>query len=247
MKMGNIYENGAADLRSPPPLPNRNTDAVNRLTSSARSKRAVLRAATDPVHGRLDRALSAYDLADVDGYRAFLLVHAAALIACERALKAQGFGALCSGWSEGKRTASLLADLRGLDATPPLIPPVPIVGADAMWGAAYVLEGSRMGARVLERRARAEGNPLVVANLRFLSHRGGMRWGTFVNALEDALDANDGLERAIEGALIAFGLFENAEAQVASVSDKAMNTGGRVRKVVSTVNVRARQLLGASA
>ena len=188
------------------------------------SARAAVKAATDAVHERLDAELSDFDLADPREYGEFLLVHALALPGIERALKTgnghTGFAATCPGWNDGLRAGALLRDLEGMGLAlpPPLpiagfpVPPFPIAPLDGAqaWGAAYVLEGSRMGARVLARRARAGGASAVRANMRFLAAPSGLPWPRFLALMEVAVASTRDRERAIRGARAAFAAFSHA-------------------------------------
>ena len=168
----------------------------------------MLKLATDPVHARLDRALSDFDLADEADYRGFLLAQAPALLAVEGALAACGFGDRCPGWQAARRSDAMLADLAGLDAAMPRPTVIDPIRGAAGWGAAYVLEGSRLGAKLLARRVREGGAPLVVANMRFLTHDGGLPWRSFIALLDAALPHDEDLQEATHGALVAFGAFE---------------------------------------
>ena len=173
----------------------------------APTRRDMLRHATDAAHRRLDAAMGVHDLSDPAGYRAFLAAHARALPALEDALARGGFAAALPGWAEGRRTAALWADLRGMGAAVAPMRHAALSGG-AAWGAAYVLEGSRLGARVLLRRAQAGGSAEVAANTRFLSHGGGVRWRAFLDALEAALADDAAAVQARIGACAAFALFE---------------------------------------
>lgn len=116
------------------------------------SARAALRAATAAEHERVDRLFGAYDLSSRTGYRAFLLAQAAAFLPVERALAAAGAGRLVPDWPERIRGHLLRADLAELDAgEPEAICSPRIDGPAGVIGAAYVLEGSRLGGAVLKR------------------------------------------------------------------------------------------------
>lgn len=198
--------------------------AGGRTAARDRSARGALKIATDDVHARLDAALSTFELGDVEAYGRFLAIHAAALPALEHGLARGGFAALLPEWEAGCRAPALRADLTGLGLRVPPSDPSsgPLSGPSsggaidlaegAAWGTAYVLEGSRLGGKVLARRARAAGHPEVLANMRFLDHADGPVWSTFLRALETALRDEAALCGAMRGAHAAFAAFEAAAA-----------------------------------
>lgn len=145
--------------------------------------RGVLKHETEGLHTRLDAALSALDLADPSDYGLFLRVHAAALPPVERELERAGIGALMDDWPRRVRRPALDGDLAALGLVPPApIAFAPLLGADEMLGALYVLEGSRLGHAVLLRHL-PEDAPTRRAT-GFLAHGSGERlWGAFLAAL----------------------------------------------------------------
>jgi heme oxygenase len=172
--------------------------------------REALRAATADAHEALDRALSERPIGDVASYGRFLLMHAEALPTLEAALVRGGFGRACPGWAATRRTDALLADLAGLGLPVPRPRSAPPARGARAWGVAYVIEGARLGGRVLERRARAGGEPSVLANARFLSHRDALPWPRFVAALEAALPTARDIDAAAGGAAEAFGMYSRS-------------------------------------
>ena len=192
-----------------------------------RSQRRRLKEATDAAHRRLDAALSRFDLADAGDYGRFLAVHALALPCLEEALAQGGFDLACPGWSGGRRGAALLADLAGLGREPGACPTAPAVRGAEAWGVAYVLEGSRLGGKVLARRVTRGGGPAARANARFLNAPAALPWSRFVERMERALPSPADGDAAIRGALMAFATFEEAVARFAgprapSVGDVGM-------------------------
>lgn len=168
---------------------------------------ARLRSATDTAHAALDGALSTLDLSDPQGYAAFLAVHAAAQPPLEAALTGGAAEAV------SPRAALLADDLAGLGA--PLPPPLPCapLGREASWGVAYVLEGARLGARLLAARAARAPDPRIAANRRYLSAPRRMGWAPFLAGLEAGLTtpaARDIAARAALGAFVAFQRAYNA-------------------------------------
>jgi heme oxygenase len=162
--------------------------------------RFALRAATADDHRRVDSVFAAFDLAHRDGYARFLAAQARALPALEQALAPVD---LWSGWRA--RTPLLLADLAAisLPAPAPLCRFGGLTGPEA-WGTQYVLEGSRLGARLLVRQVGAD---LPRAFLGDAGVDGG--WVTFQREL-DGVDTGHGdwMARAVRAAKAAFALFE---------------------------------------
>ena len=154
------------------------------------SLRNQLRAATAPQHERVDTAFSAYRLDQPEGYRAFLQAHAQVLIPLEIELERAGIESMLDDWPLRSRRQVLLADLQALGcAEPPLTPPGMAPSFGWSWGAAYVIEGSRLGGRVLARRV-ADANPS--APLRYLNHGSATPlWPSFLQKLEQQGSACD--------------------------------------------------------
>jgi heme oxygenase (biliverdin-IX-beta and delta-forming) len=143
-----------------------------------------LRATTAPHHERVDAAFSAYPLDRMDGYRAFLQAHAQALIPLEIALEQSGIETMIADWPQRSRRQELLEDLQAICGAVPTssVSVTPPLSAGWCWGAAYVMEGSRLGGRVLARRV-AEANPS--APLSYLGHRSATSlWPSFLQQFE---------------------------------------------------------------
>lgn len=145
--------------------------------------RARLRQATAPLHVQVDAAFSDFSLEQLDDYRCFLRAHSRVLSAAEIALERAGFAARLDDWSMRVRRHALCADLAELDCPLPTALSLPSLSDSAScWGVAYVLEGSRLGGRVLARRVR-QANP--TAPVRYLEHGDVARlWPAFVARLE---------------------------------------------------------------
>ena len=114
--------------------------------------RNFLRDATAEQHRRLDDAVAPLTLNTPRGYGAFLVAQAEALFPVERALEDGGIVRLVPDWAARRRTQALQDDLDEMRlAVQPMR--APVLGCDAaLMGAAYVLEGSRLGARFLRPR-----------------------------------------------------------------------------------------------
>ena len=168
--------------------------------------RAQLRAATESDHIRIDALAGRFDLESQTGYAGFLLAQMRVLPAIEAMLLE---GSHLPEWTARHRTAALASDLAALNITAP--GPLTISGFDtkaALTGAAYVLEGSRLGAAVQCRIvARSQPN----APRAFLSHGAGRDcWRQFLRWLE--MQPRDGraLAEMIAGARATFAAFAQA-------------------------------------
>jgi heme oxygenase len=114
--------------------------------------RFALRQATAAEHERVDCLFSRLDLARADHYRLFLTAQACAQIPVEAALDAAGAQRLVEDWPARRRSHLLIADLRDLRLQIPAPEEPPALTSDeAILGAVYVLEGSRLGGAVLKR------------------------------------------------------------------------------------------------
>ena len=123
------------------------------------TQRFELKAATDELHRALDDRLSLLDFGRADDYRRFLDFQARTLPSMEKALASAGLDDWVAGWSDFRRTEAIEADLEILgDPMPPPAHPPAIANTAELLGTAYVLEGSRLGGRVLRQRV-GEGLP----------------------------------------------------------------------------------------
>lgn len=170
--------------------------------------RQRLRTATAPLHERVDAAFSSFELDRLDGYRAFLRAHAQVLGPLEIALERGGIESMLADWPQRSRRQDLLADLAELgDSTPWPEPQYTAQPPGWCWGAVYVIEGSRLGGRVLAKQV-AEANPR--APLRYLSHRGSTpSWPVFIDQL-DRQAANYPWDDVLGGAREVFERFVRA-------------------------------------
>lgn len=174
---------------------------------------ARLRAGTSEAHAALDRAHGGGDFPDLESYGVFLDSQARVFPAAEIALAASEEFRTMPDWRDRLRTPALMRDLARLDRPPP--EPMALEldhrpGAAA--GLAYVLEGSRLGGRLISRR-------LAVANLagapvEFITHGEDRRfWPSFMTWLSQR-DADAAYaQAAVETARATFALFEQAAAR----------------------------------
>jgi len=167
--------------------------------------RFALRAATGEAHDRLDALYSAFDLGRPADYATFLLSHAPAFLAVEAALDAAGAETVIDGWAGRRRSGALKADLTALDLRVPAPATFPALdGEAAILGAAYVLEGSRLGGAML---VRTVGHGLPTA---FLTPGNPSDWRAFISRLDERLSSEESLADAASAALSVFTLFERS-------------------------------------
>lgn len=164
-----------------------------------------LRAATADDHDRVDRLFAPLKLSKRGDYARFLAAQAAVLLPLEAWLDAHGAADVLADWPE-RRRADLLRDdlaLLGEDLPAPEAVTVPETPA-AVIGAAYVLEGSRLGGALLAREVGAD------LPKRFLAGERSASWRSFVGELDRLLATPDELAQAIHSAKTIFAAFERA-------------------------------------
>jgi heme oxygenase (biliverdin-IX-beta and delta-forming) len=188
-----------------------------RRTGTPVSARHKLRIATAASHAELDALLSAFDLETLPQYRSFLEINAAALLPVESALVEAGVGRLFPDWRFRARSAAILHDLARVGGgVRPLPPPNDLtrhLTDDGIIGTMYVLEGSRLGAKVLLRRIAESGDNVVKGAVAYLRHGEGQNfWQGYLNALEDYARQGGNVSDAIEAARRAFSFFMEAAA-----------------------------------
>ncbi len=170
--------------------------------------RNALRAGTADLHADLDGRFSAVDFHDAASYARFLQAQAPALFALEAAISEAPLARALGDWERRRRAPILRADLQALGcALPPPARGAALEG-DALLGALYVLEGSRLGARVLVRWARASRDAHVRGATAYLAHgEGEALWPSFLQFI--ARREREGLDQGavVAGARHAFGLF----------------------------------------
>ncbi len=172
---------GAPASEPPPEPPSGETDGLH----------ALLKMQTLASHQRLDDAVR-HALVEKAGYVAFLRGAFEAIAAASPALVRFG---VASEEEMARRTAALTEDLASLGAAP-LTPALGLDAPDSIeeaWGAAYVIEGSALGGRVLSKAAaRMLGIP--AASRAYLDLHGdetAARFRAFVDRM-DAWDAGSG-------------------------------------------------------
>ena len=167
--------------------------------------RFALRDATSAWHDRVDAAFSSVVLTDRVGYGRFLQAQAAAHLPVEDALDVAGVEAIVPDWRARRRAEAIRADLAALDLAVPVLEAPPVLpGAAAMLGAAYVLEGSRLGGAML-RRSVPDAFPRA-----FLSGGSSAAWRDLISILDAVLGNGKEIDAAITAACDVFMLFERS-------------------------------------
>ncbi len=182
--------------------------------SESESARHALRRETAKLHTELDAMLSRANFDDRESYALFLARQAAPLFALEEAIDASDLPTSIPDWPLRRRTEAISDDLARLGSVSPSPSRAPEMSDDALMGALYVLEGSRLGAKFLVKQARASSDPVVRDATAYLGHGDGQSfWPSFLAVLAKREDA--GLDHAalIDGANRAFAMFlESANA-----------------------------------
>lgn len=169
------------------------------------SPRHALKAATDDLHQELDERLSRIDLSDPGQYRRFLLIQARTVPAIEHALDAFGMDDHIKGWRRNRRSALLERDLAALGESMPDSSAAPrVTSLPQALGIAYVLEGSRLGGRILARRV----GPQMPNSFLYPSDQKSA-WPALVKTIDSALNRNS-LGEAELAARECFATFLNA-------------------------------------
>lgn len=164
-----------------------------------------LREFSRTVHEEVDKAYSGFDLSDPVSYRQFLQAHGRVLPQVEQWLKMVPD---LPSWEE--RTKFLSQDLAALGYGLPerLYWPAP-EGNGAALGSLYVIEGSRLGGKMLSTQV-GEGLPRAYLSA---AHVKGS-WPAFLQALRDRLNKADEAYRqsVMNGVASTFELFRRAAA-----------------------------------
>lgn len=176
--------------------------------------REFLKVETRDLHARTERAFARFDLTRREAYGEFLLAQATALLPLEAALTGQGAGDALEDWPLRARGELLRADLAALGLSEPLPQAEPrFANPDQLLGALYVLEGSKLGARLLLARVLA-AHPAAAGATAFLAHGSDpartAAWPSFLARLEAAPCSAARAAEALAGATAAFAMFGRA-------------------------------------
>lgn len=176
------------------------------------SVRDSLRRSTSEAHARLDKSLGRFNLQNLDGYRRFLEINAAALLPLEAALENAGAEQVIPDWRARSRRNAILKDLNAVDGKARPLDTSLAFNRSQILGAVYVLEGSRLGAKFLLRTIEASPDMHIANASAYLRHGVKERlWQSFLVILEREAMHTD-RDEAIEGARQAFDLFIQAAA-----------------------------------
>lgn len=168
-----------------------------------------LRDQTRPLHDQLDQLAASLRLETREDYRRFLIAHAQAVYPLEAALEDGGVARLRPDWADRRRSKALSADLEDLGTAVATHRQAPISDPDFATGCLYVLEGSRLGGRLLARQVATSGDPVVQGAVRYLTHGNGTDlWRSFVEQLNSNVHIST--DRVVDGALHGFGTFIQA-------------------------------------
>lgn len=179
--------------------------------TEAKPVRLRLREATASLHAHVDEYMGSFLRQGREGYAQFLAASARAVLPLERALLDAGVAQVVPDWPVRSRSAALLADMSTLPDAPPSYDDY----EDArlreeayMMGVLYVLEGSRLGGRVILRMVEAQPIRGHGVTTHYLSHGQGLQlWATFLESLEASAEVRRNPDLAIGGATAAFKLF----------------------------------------
>jgi heme oxygenase len=179
----------------------------------------ALREGTREAHERVDAAFAAFDLADRRHYAAFLHAHAEVLLPLEAALDAAGAERIAPDWTARKRGARIredLAFLRDVTMQAPQAEPAEwrLDTPQAVAGALYVLEGSRLGGKFLARQL-----PAGFPHAYLLSDQPAEKWRNLLDRLDTILYEPAGLQSALAAAHHAFAAFERSAVRWTRIKD----------------------------
>jgi heme oxygenase len=168
----------------------------------------TLRSQTQHLHEALDASLVLSNLACRGGYIDYLVLNWAC-VPIEEALERAGIGQVLPDWLRRRRFASLVADLKELGVAAPTHTDLTIdsdIGSLLGWS--YVLEGSRLGARVILQAVMSNQDAGIRSATEFLRHgEGEPFWQTFKVTLGKIDSDPAAVTRACTGANAAFQCF----------------------------------------
>jgi heme oxygenase len=171
------------------------------ISGFSASVRYLLRSATAKDHADVDSRFGSLIGRGAAGYLEFLLLSATAVGPIEEALREAHVERILPDWEDRSRAASLRADLAEMGVVTPMVARPPSLGGEAhQFGVVYVLEGSRLGARVLVRRLLASPDLHTPYATRYLRHGEGLPlWQTFVGRLESSASVGMMKPRLLSG------------------------------------------------
>jgi heme oxygenase (biliverdin-IX-beta and delta-forming) len=173
----------------------------------------ILRSRTRREHVRTEAIYAPFDLQDRDGYARFLIAQASASFAVEQSLESAGVTDVVGDWAERRRAHLLSDDLSQLNVASVRLQPPSSFGSSAeIMGAVYVLEGSRLGGKILRKRV------FDTAPTRFLGAEGKPgAWRDLLTSLNLRLRDKDEIQSAVTAARGVFATFEKAGREAAEI------------------------------
>jgi heme oxygenase (biliverdin-IX-beta and delta-forming) len=175
--------------------------------------RTALRERTEEAHRRLDGLFSDLNISRRADYARFLAAQAGVLEAVEKGLDEADAPAVIPDWAARRRSDAMRLDLAALAELPsPVAFEVDWIRDRAsILGTAYVLEGSRLGGKMMLREALSSAEPEVTGATRFLGHGEGQRMWPSFDALLGATELSDTeIDGMVESAVRTFELFESS-------------------------------------
>jgi heme oxygenase (biliverdin-IX-beta and delta-forming) len=191
------------------------------------SLRVRLREACAQSHRELDERLGVLDLRLLHDYRTFLEINAAALIPLEAALVSAHVERMFPDWDRRSRSDAILSDFARLGGIARPLSAPEALGSGGILGTMYVLEGSRLGARVLLRRALQSPHIEVLGARAYLDHGVGSDfWQSFNATLEFHGARLSDHRPVVRAARRAFDLFAAAASIIGAPSAAHVNFDG---------------------
>lgn len=182
--------------------------------------------ATSESHAALDASVASWRIETSRGYGAFLSASAMAITPLELALERAGVAEWMPDWDKRVRRIALASDLAALGLEPPAFAAAAVPSQDFGAGLLYVLEGSRLGARVLARQVRAADDGLPLAYL--TQGEGEGLWRSFLAWLETP-NVGTRTDECETGARYGFQCFSDAFETLAPSGAQNARTGSHVR------------------
>ncbi|WP_095588255.1 biliverdin-producing heme oxygenase [Actibacterium ureilyticum] len=179
--------------------------------------RKALKDATQPDHERVDRLLSAFDIATRDGFASFLAVHRRCYLAM---LRAAAPGGTASNSLDGM-LADIEIDLATLNA-PHDVDPAPVAKQVDALALDYLIEGSRLGTQVLKRAWAGSRDPIVQeARAYFTTAPISGRWAEVCRALSEIPADSPRAETIIRDTKRLFGMFHDEAGNIIASQNPA--------------------------
>lgn len=172
----------------------------------------MLRQATQELHQQLDIGFAAGQFADRTAYISFLQMHAQIVPDIEQQLAIRSEFQTLDHWQARLRSPALLHDLKCLSVAPPPIAPFVMPSAPgSVAGITYVMEGSRLGGRLIAKQLNEAGLGHLPAS--FVTHGTEQRyWQSYLSWLAERPTFATYQQNAIEAAKALFQHYINISA-----------------------------------